>query len=115
MKLWKWQNGRQQDTKYQKLPLWYFRIGRFGFDAYILKYAPNTVLEWHTDPVPNGEHWRRNFTLKGWSAFGMRVNNVTRFYCMTGTPLFRPDLCEHMLRTYNKECIKLSLGFVKFN
>lgn len=115
MKLWRWQNGRQQDTEYKKFPLWHFRIGKWGFDAYILKYAPNTILKWHTDPVPNGKHWRKNFKLKGWSTFIIKVNGVSRAYFSDATPIFRPDLHEHMLRVYNKGCIKLSFGFVKFN
>ena len=115
MKLWQWQKGRQQGTEYEKFPLWYFRIGKFGFDAYILKYAPNTTLEWHTDPVPNGKDWRKNFKLKGWATFLIKKEDVHRAYFSDSTPIFRADLYEHMLRTYEKECIKLSFVFVRFN
>jgi hypothetical protein len=114
MKLWKWIEGRQQGTKYKKFPLWFFRIGRYGFDAYILKYEPNTLLDWHTDPVKNGKHWRKNISLKGFSTFCIKVNGKVR--CgWTDYPWFRPDLCPHMVQTYMTPVTKLSIGFVKFN
>ncbi len=114
MKFWKWQEGRQQDTKYWKFPLWSFRIWKWGFDAYILKYAPNTILPWHTDPVKDGKHWRKNLTIKGYSIFKRRKNGVEINHCFGRTPWFRPDLEEHMVQTYCMPCKKLSFGFVKF-
>lgn len=110
MKLWKWQSGRQQEVTYHKFPLWYFRIWKFGFDAYILKYEPNTLLPLHKDPIINGKHWRLNIKLKGTAIFLclkyiFKTDNIT---------LFRPDKYEHMLIIFNNKCIKLSFGFVKF-
>lgn len=116
MKFWKWVKGRQAETEYKKFPLFSFRIWRWGFDGYILKYAPNTVLDWHTDPVKNGEHWRRNWTLKGISVFYYTDNKTTHYrYSEQGSIWFRPDICKHKLEVYNEGCTKLSLGFVKFN
>lgn len=112
MKLWKWQQGRQKSTEYKKFPLWYFRIGKWGFDAYILKYEPNTVLDWHTDPVKGGKHWRLNIKLWGNSNFkiakatGIDITNQT-------INLFRADCYSHSLVVFTKT-YKLSLGFVKF-
>lgn len=63
MKLFKWQSGRQGSYNYQKFPIWFFRIGKLGFDAYILKYEANQVLPTHTDPVEGGKHYRLNI---GW-------------------------------------------------
>lgn len=115
MKLWKWQPGRQQGCEYKKFPLWFFRIGKFGLDAYILKYAPNTSLPWHKDPV-DGKHWRKNFTLKGDSTFRIKtVHNSTISIRGGDYEMFRPDLEEHALDVHNAGCTKLSFGFVKFN
>ena len=110
MKLWKWQPGRQKNTVYQKFPIWYFRIGNFGFDAYLLKYAPKTLLPYHKDPVENGKHWRLNIKLKGIATF-ICDKCIYRSRFIT---IFRPDLYEHMLCVYNRTCLKLSFGFVKF-
>lgn len=115
MKLWKWQRGRQHGCNYVKFPLWYFKIGKWGFDAYILKYYPNTELKWHTDPVPNGKHWRKNFTIKGYASFLIRRNNNVESYFFSDCSMFRPDIHEHMLKVYENGCVKLSFGFVKYN
>lgn len=112
MKLFKWQKGRQSNCEYWKLPLWYFRILKFGFDAYILKYSENQVLPEHKDPVENGKHYRLNI---GWGVanfvcekliFGKRIGKLTIF-------LFRPDLYTHSLYVFEKTT-KFSFGFVKF-
>lgn len=114
MKLWKWQKGRQLGTNYWKFPLWYFRIGKWGFDAYILKYAPFSNLPWHKDPV-DGKHWRTNIELSGRSLFMVRDAPNTES-CWAFNPItFRPDLLEHKLIVSKEGCTKLSLGFVKFN
>lgn len=114
MKLWRWQAGRQKNTKYKKLCLWNFRLFNRGYDCYILKYKPNTLLPWHTDPVPGGEHWRLNKTLYGFSSFFIKRNGRTECYTVRSAGWFRPDLYQHMLRTNGKSCVKLSIGFVKF-
>lgn len=110
MKLWKWQTGRNKECSYQKFPLWYFKIGSYGFDGYILKYEPKTILPYHKDPVKNGKHWRINIKLKGIATF-ICDKCIYRNRFIT---IFRPDIYEHMLFVYNRPCIKLSLGFVKF-
>ncbi len=85
MKLWKWQKGRQQNTEYWKFPLWYFRVGKWGFDAYILKYDAYTKLPYHIDKVNNGKHWRLNIKISGDSSFfiskptGVDLYNNVRF------------------------------------
>jgi hypothetical protein len=113
MKLWKWLPGRQGRCDYKKFCLWYFRIGKWGFDAYILKYQPLTDLPYHKDPIPDGKHWRLNVKLWGISVFVMEKSGVykpvwKRFI------LFRPDLHYHGL-TVRSTTVKLSFGFVKFN
>lgn len=123
MKLWKWQAGRQHGTDYKKFPLWYFKIGKWGFDAYILKYEPNTTLDKHTDPVKNGKHWRMNIKVKGNADFNILKPRIHPLWGQinqwehTTFPItfFRPDLHEHILVVGDKGCTKLSLGFVKFD
>ena len=109
MKIWKWQEGRQKDTTYKKFPLWYFRIWKWGFDAYILRYQPDTYLKLHVDRVDNGKHWRLNIKLVGKASFFCHGTGIInrRFV------FFRPDLYLHSLYAYTKT-IKLSFGFVKF-
>ena len=112
MKLWKWQNGRQSNCEYKKFPLWYFKLGKFGFDCYILKYKGDSVLPPHKDPIENGKHWRLNI---GWGVanfvcekliFGKRIGNLTIY-------LFRPDLYTHSLYVFEKTT-KVSFGFAKY-
>jgi len=112
IKLWKWQSGRQQNTDYQKFLLWYFKIWKWGFDGYILKYKPNTQLNWHKDPIENGNHYRLNIKLKGKSWFYIKKKDL--LFCVGKKIIFfRPDLYEHSL-IIDSPCTKLSLGFVKF-
>lgn len=112
MKLWKWQNGRQRGIDYKKFPLWFFTIGKWGFDAYILKYKEG-VLHEHTDPVEGGEHWRMNIKLQGIADFGTKSNNNWK-YSRRIVNIFRPDIVPHCLLVYYTGCTKLSFGFVKF-
>ena len=109
MMIWKWQEGRQKDTTYEKFPLWYFRIWKWGFDAYILRYQPDTYLKLHVDRVDNGKHWRLNIKLVGKASFFCHGTGIInrRFV------FFRPDLYLHSLYAYTKT-IRLSVGFVKF-
>jgi hypothetical protein len=112
--MWKWEKGRQEETEYNKFCLWSFRIWKWGFDAYILKYAPNTRLKWHVDPVKNSRHWRTNLTLKGFASFFIKIDGRT-YGGWSNAGWFRPDIQEHMLVTYSESCTKLSFGFVKFD
>lgn len=114
---WKWIDGRQEKTNYKKFCLWSFKVWKWGFDAYILKYQPKASLPIHTDPVKNGQHWRLNIKIKGlsyfsyskvWSGGQKWITTQNRFI------LFRPDIQRHTLLVANNKCIKLSLGFVKF-
>lgn len=112
MKLWRWQDGRQENCRYLKLPLWSFKIGRFGTDGYILKYDRNTILPEHKDPV-NGKHWRMNI---GWGnanfssekyIFAFRLGKFT-------IAIFRPDIYRHSLYIFEKTT-KLSIGWAILN
>ena len=63
--MFKWIEGRQLNVDYKKFCFLYLKIGNIGIDAYILKFKPNTILQWHTDVVENGNHYRWNWTFKG--------------------------------------------------
>lgn len=110
-KLWRWTNGRQSNTEYKKFCLWSGRIGKFGFDAYILKYKANTTLPWHKDEIKNAKHYRINIKLYGRSYFLMQ--DIKRKKSHDRFILFRPDLYSHSLSVINPT-IKLSFGFAKF-
>jgi hypothetical protein len=112
MELWKWQDGRQHGCEYKKFPLWYFKVWKFGFDCYILKYKGDQTLPEHKDLIENGKHWRLNI---GYGVanfvcekliFSERIGKLTIY-------LFRPDLYKHSLHIF-KKTTKLSLGFAKY-
>lgn len=119
MKLWKWTQGRQDGCDYKKFTLWYFKIWKFGFDGYIIKFEANSDLPPHHDVVPNGDHYRFNFLLKGKCTFHCldgesEFGPNTKWSRTSGTAFFRPDIQEHFLITQTK-CTIFSLGFVKFS
>lgn len=110
MKMLSWIPGRQANTTYHKWCFLYVKIGRWGFDGYILRYAPRTILHPHTDIV-DGKMWRMNIKLIGGALF-----NIERTILSIGEfiHIFRPDLYVHSLITWSKT-YKLSLGVAKFN
>lgn len=110
LKLWKWTEGRQNKTEYKKFCLWYFRIGKFGFDGYILRYKANTELPWHKDPI-KGEHYRLNIKLFGRAYFF--IKGIPRKKIHDNFIFFRPDIHSHQLIIISPT-MKLSFGFAKF-
>lgn len=116
IKLFIWQPGRQENAKYDKFCFLHFRIGRFGFDGYILHYPKGTRLPLHTDPI-DGKMWRLNITLSGKSMFFLKRRggrSVGWKSTMRRINFFRPDIETHALTAYT-QTFKLSLGFAKFN
>ncbi len=109
MKYFKWIQGRQASCLYQKMCLWSFKIGSYGFDAYVLKYEPNTELPWHDDKV-SGIHYRLNIKLFGRAYF--LIKGICRKRWHDKIILFRPDLHKHSLIVITKT-MKLSFGFAK--
>lgn len=110
MKFFKWIEGRQENCVYHKWCFLYTKIGRFGFDGYILRYQPRTELPPHTDRL-KGKHWRLNLSLKGESLFMCQKNifSIPNFLY-----IFRPDKYIHSLYVGTKT-YKLSLGFAILN
>lgn len=115
MKLWRWLPGRQRNCEYKKLCLWYFRIGKWGFDAYILRYKARSFLPIHTDVVSNGRHYRLNIKLWGKACFYISEKPLSTKYKSTHKRFnfFKPDLHYHALNII-KNTTKLSFGFVKY-
>lgn len=109
MKYWKFVEGRQRGCSYKKMCLWSIRILSLGFDAYLLKYQPNTKLPWHTDKL-EGKHYRLNIKLFGRAYF--LIKGICRKRSHDRIILFRPDLHEHSLIVITKT-VKLSFGFAK--
>jgi hypothetical protein len=108
----RWLPGRQGKAIYHKLPLFSFRLGRWGFDGYILRYPKNTLLPLHKDPVESGKHWRCNIKLWGGCVFfcmGRQILELGEFL-----HVFRPDLQDHGLVVI-KKTYKLSFGMAKFD
>lgn len=112
MKLFKWLPGRQTDVKYKKLCFLHLRIGRYGFDGYVLKYPAYFRLPLHTDPLEGGKMWRFNLTL--WGKALTRVYSFRRILFFKRMGWFRPDIYPHAVTTWTKTW-KLSLGFAKFD
>lgn len=110
MELFKWMKGRQENVEYHKWCFLHRKIGRYGFDGYILKYEDHVILDTHIDPI-NGKHYRLNINLKGKSIF-----KCDKCIIRWGDrlALFRPDIRYHNLVVLTKT-YKLSLGFAKFN
>lgn len=107
-----WQKGRQKGVIYFKKLLFKFKLGKIGMDCYLLKYPPHTSLPRHKDEVKGGKHWRFNLSLKGSSTFYLftkRGLKKYKYFC-----LFRPDIQEHWVQSYEKGCLKLSIGLAKF-
>lgn len=102
-----WINGRQENINYFKLPLWKFKIWKFGFDGYILHYPSEGILPPHKDPI-DGKHYRVNVTLKGKSEFVCEKEILN----LGWLHFFRPDLYTHSLKIKTNS-YKLSLGFAK--
>lgn len=110
MKLFRWVQGRQDTTIYYKWCFLYFKLGRWGFDGYILKYPPFTMLPPHTDLI-HGHMWRINIKLRGRARFF--CDKDTMFSIGEFLHIFRPEI-KHSLVAYTKT-IKLSLGIAHFN
>ncbi len=111
----KWQNGRQEATKFlRKLTLWSF----WRTDGYILKIPKDSVIDWHVDVVkrgPNPKHFRLNITLWGnWSLGRKFIDKPGEYFTkqrIFNFHLFRPDIIKHSA-TFKKNTYILSIGFV---
>lgn len=111
----KWEKKKQENCEYKRLKLFSFKISKFRLNACILQYNPNTDSQFYIEnKIPNAKYWKKYITLKGNSVFGLKTNYGYRFYYKDTTPIFRPDITMHSIRTYEEQCTKLSLEFIKF-
>jgi hypothetical protein len=104
--LFKWKQGRQEETEYLKYCFMRFKVGSIGMDGYILKYEPHTILKPHKDTV-KGRHYRLNIELLGKGKFVCEkviLNIRNKVY------LFRPDLYEHSVINHHTRRYVLSFG-----
>lgn len=115
----RWVPGRQSLTgvnpcPYEKFCIMNFRIGRFGFDFYILRFNHmNSMLAIHVDPlVPEGKHYRLNIRLLGKCEF--KLAGVPHYMWRNTILFFRPDIVPHGLFIFNRTII-LSAGAAYFN
>jgi len=110
MKLFRWEEGRQQSGYFKMLLA---QSKRFKFDCYLLKYTTGSAIKMHTDPVEKGEHHRINIIVKKskgggdfWRKWGK--NDGSRFV------YFRPDIQEHCVSEITEGSrYVLSIGWIK--
>lgn len=105
----KWLDGRIVNCKYKKLLIFSFKIWKWGFDAYLLKYEEFGYLPEHKDPLKNGKHYRMNVNLYGNSDFYIKYKRIQK-----NVIFFRPDIQPHSLWILTPT-LKLSLGYAKYN
>lgn len=119
-KLFKWVVGRQSTNHlsdpdiiipYHKLCLLSIKLGRWGFDTYIIRYPAYSYLPLHKDPIA-GSHWRCNIRLWGKCNFGCQGKEILKLGEFLH--IFRPDKCYHNLLVFSKT-YKLSIGVAKFD
>lgn len=110
--MFNWVKGRQEGVDYYKLKIFSFKLLKFGFDCYILKYNLYQILPYHFDKVMGGKHYRANITLSGDSVFIKKDKDGKEYPSRKTINIFRPDIEEHKLVTFNSEVYKLSIGMV---
>lgn len=106
----KWVDGRQSGLDYKKMCLYSFRVGKWGFDCYLIKYPWRGYLTMHTDPIP-GRHYRMNIKLYGNAIF---LHDREAFSIGEFLHFFRPDTNRHGLVIASRT-LKLSFGAAKFD
>lgn len=109
MELFTWLKGRQYGIDYKKWCFLFWRIGKWGFDGYFLKYKKGH-LPVHTDPIDGGKHWRINIKLYGNCYFA--CNNQI-LHWGEFLHVFRPDINPHCL-WISRDTLKISIGIVHF-
>lgn len=102
----RWIPGRQGGDYKKKLLATMYIPRIFGFDMYMLKFAPNCHLREHRDSVKRGRHYRLNIILKGKGDFKCEktIINTRRVV------LFRPDKYLHSMQNDGNERKVLSIG-----
>lgn len=108
MKLFKWELGRQNNSGYKKMTLFYFR--KIKMDCYILSFPKDSYIQPHIDKVDKLKHYQLNVILKKPKKGGKfrsekTILNINRII------FFRPDLNIHSVSKIEEGLrIVLSIG-----
>lgn len=105
----KWVPGRQGGDYHKKLLAGLSIPYIFGFDMYLLKFAPGCHLKEHKDSVERGRHYRLNIILKGEGEFSCEKTIIRTKRVI----LFRPDKYLHSMQNGDSERKVLSIGINK--
>lgn len=90
-----WVRGRQDGGNYFKCEVFSFRLGKYGFDCYLIKYPTNSYIPPHVDPVDDHNHYRLNMVIKHAKLGGKFIKNgITQSGRIF---FFRPDRDEHQV------------------
>ncbi len=113
MRLFTWQEGRQEATKsIQKMAIWNY----FGFDIYLLKFPKGVRIGEHLDVVEGKEHHRINYTIKGaWMLMQYDSKAAKTVWLPQRDRMwhkFRPDITLHGAQI-NLDSLILSIGWTK--
>lgn len=111
----KWEKGRQ-GSGYSKMLLLTAKWP-VPFDIYILKYPPESYIDWHTDPSkPGYEHHRINIILKQSDGYFMTRqkigNNLLNVLSDKRFIKFRPDITLHSVTKCTRSRYVLSIGYL---
>jgi hypothetical protein len=102
----KWAPGRQGGDYQKKLIIAMRLPWLFGFDMYVLKFAPNFNLPEHIDKVDKGIHLRMNIIIKGSGEFKCEKSIIRTRRLI----LFRPDKYLHSMKNGDSERKVISIG-----
>lgn len=89
----KWKKGRQ-DSGYDKMLLAQSMFP-LPFDLWLLRYKEGAHIDWHTDPVNMGKHYRLNVVLKKAKEGGEFLTTKEPILNHALAVLFRPDKDLH--------------------
>lgn len=108
--MFNWIAGRQ-GTGYFKMLL--LQNSRFiPFDIYLLKFPEGSYIDWHTDPVPDYNHYRINWIVKT-SEKGGEFISKSPIFTSKYLNIMRPDIDLHCVTKIEKGTrYVLSLGWV---
>ncbi len=112
-RLFRWYPGRQPRCPYRKFCFLKFKLGRFGFDGYIIRFDSFGTLMLHKDVLADGKHYRLNINL--WGKCEFKIMGTPHISIGNRILLFRPDVIPHGLLIFDKPTYIFSMGFAKYD
>lgn len=107
-----WQRGRQE-SGYDKMLLAQSPVP-VPFDLWLLRYPEGAHIDWHTDPVNEGKHFRLNVLLKKAKRGGKFLTKKVPIFNHARAVLFRPDRDLHKVTEIQEGTrYVLSLGWIR--